>query len=179
MNNNTYNAIGQLTQKKVGASLTAPLQFVNFGYNIRGWLKSINNADALATGVVGIPTDLFGFKINYTEVSQFTNVVPNYNGNITETTWRTSTDNIARRYSYKYDELNRLRESYYQLPGAVEPMRNSYDENIKYDFLGNITKLERNGGLDSDTTVVPIDNLTYTYTGNRLDKIVDSTNSPQ
>lgn len=179
MQSNTYNAIGQLTLKKVGRTLSTYLQAVNFSYNIRGWLKGINDVNGLA-GIRGVPTDLFAFKINYSDPSDFANVLPNYNGNITETSWRTSSDNIVRRYSYGYDEMNRLRDSYYQLPGAVEPMRNSYDESVKYDYLGNITRLKRNGGLDSDTNVIAIDNLKYTYTGNRLDKIVDSvTNNPQ
>lgn len=179
MTYNSYNSMGQLTLKKVGGTITSPLQHVNLSYNIRGWLKGINDVGALANGSFNAPQDLFAFKINYTDPSQFSTVNPNYNGNITETSWRTSTDNIMRRYSYSYDEFNRLTTAYYQMPGAAEPMRNSYDETLKYDILGNITKLERNGGLDNDTNVITIDNLTYTYNGNRLDKIVDNSSSPQ
>lgn len=179
MASNTYNTIGQLSQKMVGRTSVSPLQQVNYKYNIRGWLESINDITSLEP-IKGSLTDLFAFKINYTGESEFAGVSPNFNGNITETSWRTKSDNIMRRYSYKYDDLGRLNDAFYQIPQAVEPMRNSYDESIKYDFIGNIRSLKRNGGLDSDTGPIAIDNLTYTYTGNRLDKIVDGiTNSPQ
>jgi RHS repeat-associated protein len=182
MSYNTYDAIGQLKQKKVGRSQSSPLQNVDFAYNIRGWLKGINNVSNLSSGSIviggGGAQDLFAFKVNYTDESEFAPVQANYNGNITETSWRTSSDNIMRRYSYKYDDLSRLSDAYYQMPGAVVPMRNSYDEHLKYDTFGNIVKLQRNGGLDDENSV-EVDDLTYFYTGHRLDKIVDATNSPQ
>lgn len=179
MSSNSYNSIGNLTQKNVGRTGTSPLQAVNYSYNIRGWLKGINNIESLTSPLFLNPQDLFALKINYTDESEEGGVPINYNGNITEISWRTSSDNIMRRYSYKYDEMNRLRDAYYQIPEAVKPLRNSYDENLRYDYMGNIIQLKRNGGLDSDTTVNPIDNLAYTYTNNKLTKIVDSTNNPQ
>ncbi|MDV6167116.1 DUF6443 domain-containing protein [Flavobacterium sp. DG1-102-2] len=177
MSYNAYNSIGQLIEKKVGRTQSSPLQDVDFAYNIRGWLKSINSMANLAS--FGNPQDLFAFSINYTTASTDPVVPLNYNGNVTETTWKTSSDNISRKYSYKYDELARLRNAYYQIPAATVPMRNSYDESLRYDPYGNIIGLRRNGGLDSETDVVEIDNLVYTYTGNRLDKVVDNSNSSQ
>ena len=43
---NIYNEIGQLQSKKVGGNATTPLQTVDYGYNIRGWMTGINAADA-------------------------------------------------------------------------------------------------------------------------------------
>jgi hypothetical protein len=117
MASNTYNSIGQLTQKMVGRTTSSPLQQVNFTYNIRGWLTGINDVNSLLASK-GSLADLFAFKINYNDGSQFASVLPNFNGNITETSWRTLSDNIMRRYSYSYDGLSRLRDAYYQKPTA-------------------------------------------------------------
>ena len=102
---NTYNILGRLTTKKVGGtdvSGATALQFVDYKYNARGWLTEINDVDNL--GQASSPVDLFGFKINYTEVEDDINgtVSPLYNGNIAETFWRSSSDNIKRKYGYSY-----------------------------------------------------------------------------
>jgi hypothetical protein len=57
-------------------------QKVDYRYNIRGWLKAINNIDNLIE--TGENEDLFAFKINYNEIEQETNYVGKelYNGNI-------------------------------------------------------------------------------------------------
>ncbi|WP_310028993.1 hypothetical protein, partial [Flavobacterium arsenatis] len=77
-------------------------------YNIRGWLKGIN--DVLSLSQQGDPADLFAFKLNYNTVehSVWETVSPLYNGNISETFWRTYGDNTLRKYGYVYDDLNRL-----------------------------------------------------------------------
>ena len=62
------------------------------------------------------------------------------------------------------------------------PLRNSYNESLTYDKNGNILSLHRNGGLDSPTTVIEIDDLAYTYDTskkNQLVKVVDDSNSTQ
>ena len=64
---NTYDALGQLTSKKVGGSATAytSLQKVDYQYNIRGWLQSINDVTGLISIDLENRDDLFAFKINY------------------------------------------------------------------------------------------------------------------
>jgi RHS repeat-associated protein len=184
---NTYNAIGQLTSKKVGNTSASPLQQVDYKYNIRGWLTSINNILELNNGVSSQfpssqPQDLFAYKINYNGIIEQTlggSVTALYNGNIAEVSWRTATDNIQRSYGFTYDKLNRLTDAWYQIPQASVPVRNSYDEHLAYDENGNITALQRNGELDSATTVTEIDDLAYTYDGNQLTEIKDYTNNPK
>src|SRR5690606_31677878 len=58
---NDYDELGQLISKKVGGTdITGAtgLQTVDYTYNVRGWLKQINDPASLGT-------DLFGFKLNY------------------------------------------------------------------------------------------------------------------
>jgi hypothetical protein len=104
-----------------------------------------------------------------------------YNGNISETYWRTSNDNVKRKYSYHYDEQNRMKSAIYQRPNNSSPLRNNYDEHVFYDKNGNITQLIRNGEQDDIYDELMIDNLNYTYhptIKDRLMKVMDETNSP-
>jgi RHS repeat-associated protein len=181
---NTYDALGLLIRKNVGGMPDTPLQKVDLKYNIRGWLKQINDVGNLTQG--SDPKDLFAFKINYNE--SITNnvggtIVPLYNGNIAETNWRSSTDNVLRRYGYTYDNLNRLTNAVYQKPNNAVPVTNMYNELMDYDKNGNILSLKRNGDYDSDIYgAVQIDDQHYYYDHdkkNQLMKVSDITNSPK
>ncbi|QBZ98881.1 DUF6443 domain-containing protein [Flavobacterium sangjuense] len=183
---NDYDDLGRLIIKQVGGQdITnyVGLQKVDYGYNIRGWLTDINYVDGL-TPHEGT-ADLFAFKINYNTVE---NNVSNqvkalYNGNISETFWRSSTDNVLRKYGYQYDNLNRLKNSFYQKPNNVVPVTNMFNEQMSYDKNGNIQTLLRNGDFDSDFYgAIQIDNLSYVYDPdkkNQLLKVTDATNSPK
>ncbi|WGK95147.1 MULTISPECIES: RHS repeat domain-containing protein [Flavobacterium] len=173
---NTYDELGQLVSKKVGNTIATPLQKVDYTYNIRGWMKSINNPNALQQG--SDPADLFGFKINYNTVEGSVAVANKlYNGNIAETFWSTATDGgFVRNYGYKYDQLNRLKDATYQKSNVVT---NMYNENLTYDKNGNILTLKRNGDRDVQTGTIGIDNLSYGYAtnSNKLMSVVDNTNN--
>jgi len=179
---NTYTELGQLISKKVGGSdLTGntPLQKVDYSYNVRGWLKGINDTHSLIS-IGGGPGDLFAFKINYDKVENTTGyeVKPLYNGNIAETFWKTASDYYLRSYDYAYDAMNRLTRSFYQKEGVAT---HSYNEDIQYDSNGNIMGLQRNGGNDV-SVAQGIDILTYTYDPqkpNMLRKVKDGSLSPQ
>ncbi|MBL7867151.1 MAG: RHS repeat-associated core domain-containing protein, partial [Flavobacterium lindanitolerans] len=179
---NRYDELGQLISKKVGSTdLTGntPFQKIDYAYNIRGWLKGINNTDALFNAG-GDPGDLFAFRINYDRVENTTGyeVKPLYNGNIAETFWRTASDNYLRSYDHAYDAMNRLTRSFYQKEGAAT---HSYNEDIQYDRNGNIKGLQRNGASDG-SVAQGIDILTYTYDPqkqNMLRKVMDASLSPQ
>lgn len=178
---NTYNELGQLTSKNVGgadATGALGLQKVDYNYNIRGWLKGINDIVDLAQGTN--PKDLFAFKLSYNTPTTATAL---YNGNISETFWKTNSDNVLRKYNYTYDNLNRLLDASYSKPNNASTT-NNYWENLSYDKNGNIIILKRNGDMDSDgiVTEYPIDNLAFTYdpsNPNQLLKVFDETNNPQ
>ncbi len=79
------------------------LQKVNYNYNVQRWLKSIN--DIAESTPSSDPTDLFAFNISYNEVTNdlLGMIEPLFNGNISETFWKTDRDNIKRSYGYQYD----------------------------------------------------------------------------
>lgn len=159
---NNYDDLGLLVNKSVGGKTSQNrLQDINYSYNIRGWLKGINDVNTMGTS-------LFAFKITYDAPATGGTAI--YNGNISQTFWRSAQDNTSlRNYNYTYDALNRL-------TFAADNL-GYYNENPTYDKNGNIKTLFRNGNTAPGTpSFGPIDNLTYTYSGpgNRLIKIEDS-----
>ncbi len=169
---NTYDALGQLTSKKVGGAVasiqSAPgLQQIDYSYNVRGWLKGINTIDNLGD-------DLFGFAINYDTPTENLGAAPLYNGNISETLWKTANDYQKRAYGYQYDALNRI----------TNATDNSSDQryslnNIAYDKNGNIQQLRRNGHVNTAATRFGLmDNIKLYYQGNQLFAADEDTDAP-
>ncbi|WP_422080549.1 RHS repeat domain-containing protein [Ulvibacterium sp.] len=171
---NDYDELGQLVHKKVGGtpgsgySETQGLQEVDYTYNVRGWLKSINNPTLLGN-------DLFAFGINYNSPTHGGTAL--YNGNIAETEWRTAdTNNSLKWYKYEFDALNRIKSA------TDNTADNRYGlTNVEYDKNGNITKLARNGhtAIDDNGFVTDfgvMDDLAYSYTPNtnKLMKVMDA-----
>ena len=157
---NHYDELGQLVQKGIGGKThaTQRLQTIDYSYNIRGWLKAINDVDLLGN-------DLFGFNIKYD--TQVHGATPLYNGNIAETEWKTSNDNTKRWYRYNYDALNRITQ-------AIDNSNNYKLSNVSYDKNGNILNLERTGHInEAATSFGMMDDLTYTYSGNQLLGVTD------
>ncbi|WP_412850843.1 DUF6443 domain-containing protein [Chryseobacterium sp. PMSZPI] len=185
---NTYDELSQLTNKKVGSTSSGtPLQSIDYAYNIRGWMTDINKSQMSMPDLGG---KLFSYKIKYNQKDGITNpdqglfsgkdVKPKFNGNITEVDWR-AVESIGanppltpKRYGYAYDGLNRLTAGYYQNPN--NPYSKENLESLAYDANGNITNLYRTSVLEyNNTTPTLIDNLNYTYTGNKLTNVTDST----
>ncbi|MCS3533010.1 RHS repeat-associated protein [Chryseobacterium sp. JUb7] len=154
---NTYNELSQLTNKKVGNNL----QSIDYAYNIRGWMTRINDPAALNG-------KLFGYEMKYQNGTD-----GKYNGNISQIDWRTSQDDILKRYSYQYDPLNRLKKATYSEPNSSVPGNDFFNETIDYDLNGNIKSLQRNS-KGATGIKEQIDNLTYQYTGNRLATVNDT-----
>ena len=166
---NIFDELGQLESKKVGNTVSNPLQTIEYGYNVRGWLKEINNTASLGT-------DLFAFKINYNSVGH--NGTPLFNGNIAETEWKTAnTDTSLKWYAYEYDAVNRI-------TGATSDTSGRYSlSDINYDKNGNITNLTRAGhkvtnpvSTNSLHFTPNMDKLFYSYgtsAGNQLYKVRD------
>ncbi|WP_160112005.1 DUF6443 domain-containing protein [Aquimarina sp. AU58] len=158
---NTYDKLGQLTSKTVGGGL----QEVDYTYNVRGWLTKINDPD------IALGNKLFAFKINYNTTTENLGATALYNGNISETTWKTANDNTKRAYGYQYDHLNRITQG--------RSTSGHYDvSGITYDRVGNILSLNRKGHLNTAANSFgDMDILAYTYdSGNKLLKVADTGN---
>ncbi len=161
---NEYDKLGQLKSRGVGNEEgKSRLQTVDYTYNVRGWLKQINNPAILGT-------DLFSFGINYNTVDH--SGAPLFNGNIAETEWRTAnTDSNLKWYRYGYDHLNRI-------TSAIANSSNYNVSGIMYDKNGNITTLTRGGAINSTSSSFgEMDKLTYIYdSGNKLQIVSDAGN---
>ena len=159
---NSYDELGQLVEKKVGGGL----QTVDYQYNVRGWLKQINDPNSLGN-------DLFAFGINYSSPTHGGTAL--FNGNIAEVEWRTaSLDNALKHYRYSYDALNRITE-------AIDNTGKFNLTGITYDKMGNIETLKRQGwtsaspSLANNTGLGTMDDLVYTYdSGNKLTNVADN-----
>jgi RHS repeat-associated protein len=174
---NSYDELGKLIRKGIGGTTTqARLQNIDYTYNIQGWLKGINDVNNLGT-------DLFGFKLNYnTKEIGSTNALQ-YNGNISETIWRTANDvstNKTRAYAYQYDALSRITGADYGIKTTTSfNLASGFDMGVGlYDKNGNIKTLWRDNMANTK-----IDQLSYTYTNaevsNKLLKVEDSSGSPE
>ncbi|MCL9803987.1 RHS repeat-associated core domain-containing protein [Flavobacterium amniphilum] len=183
---NKYDELGTLIQKKVGGpapsltdtynSVTTMLQTIDYSFNIRGWLTTINNpADNINNS-----GRLFAYKLNYNKPESGATAL--YNGNISETSWKTKSNanNQIRKYNYTYDALNRLTQSSYignyTLVANSSQIENYSEGNIQYDKNGNITHLERYGLKSTGNLIDKIDNLNYIYEpgSDKLKQVTDS-----
>nr|WP_315244346.1 DUF6443 domain-containing protein [uncultured Flavobacterium sp.] len=136
---NAYDELGQLIQKKVGGKSTQNrLQIIDYTYNIRGWLKGINDSDTNYLALTLGSGDLFGFQINYNKPSSRAKKL--YNGNISETYWKTNT--TMKTYDYTYDALNRIKKANYSQNHDYGNYK--FNETVNnYDRNGNILSLFR------------------------------------
>jgi RHS repeat-associated protein len=67
---NEYNELGQLVDKGLHATASAPAapkQSIDYRYNIRGWLTSINNPSLSADVVNDDVNDFFGMSLKYND----------------------------------------------------------------------------------------------------------------
>ncbi|HEY8935920.1 MAG TPA: hypothetical protein VIM65_11895, partial [Cyclobacteriaceae bacterium] len=177
---NEYNELGQLITKKLHSTDTSAAdtkQSVDYNYNIRGWLTSINDIAAPE------PSDLFSMSLNYNAPTA-NGGTAQYNGNISEILWK-GADAKTNSYGYSYDPMNRLTEAKYY--NASDPLQNGrFNEKIwdetnnasGYDLNGNIMYLARSGKTGFNalgiTTYGQMDNLTYKYRGNQLINVSDA-----
>ena len=146
---NVYDELGRLKT----TILYGGVDSICYNYNIRNQLTQIKSR---------------GFEQNLYYTShppQSTSGMPCYNGNISYSTW--TYGNTINGYMYMYDPLNRLKYTYSILNGEFGDYY--YTEAFQYDKQSNITRLERWG--DSFDA---INQLSFFYDGNRVDKITDN-----
>lgn len=183
---NRYDALGQLTTKKLGKKRNSDgtyssnaLATLDYTYNIRGWLLAINkeyinNTDA---------DRYFAMQLGYDkDPGMSSGGTKQYNGNISSILWKSAGDQQRRKYNFTYDAANRLMGAafgqYVSGAGASAVFNTSAGvdfsvNGLGYDYNGNITGMTQYG-LKLNASA-PIDKLIYTYeTGsNRLQKVTE------
>ncbi len=185
-----YNALGQLVDKKLhNLGGESYLQSVDFRYNIRGWLKSINNAQLIADGGAtnDDTNDFFGMELIYNTAESGLGNTLYFNGNISAIKWKgigSAATADQRSYKYIYDKSDRLKTATFQAHNGIGWTKeaNTLNEAVTYDHNGNIKTLLRsrnlrgNEGINVTSQAQTIDNLTYTYASNlnRLTKVEDA-----
>lgn len=140
--------------------LEKELQEVDYTYNVRGWLKGINDVNNQGD-------DLFSFAVQYNDIADPTKQL--FNGNISSTLWKTKgQDSSLKDYVYEYDPLNRI-------ISGIDNTANYNLDVVSYDLNGNITDLTRKGHINSVATDFgTMDNLSYQYSGNQLLNVTDT-----
>lgn len=187
-----YNKLGKLITKIVKDDNTT-LQSIDYKYNIRGWLTSINDP-----GTISSTGDLFGIKLLYNIQNTDINNTPTFNGNISGVIWQTVQPTLTsnpvttglKAYRFSYDKLNRLLKGNYAEQNPLtfwELDNNKYSENVDndsreagykpYDLNGNILTMKRYGLNQFNNQPCTIDDLTYSYDGNKLVGVDDRVNN--
>lgn len=177
---NEYDALGELKKKKLGS---APLDSLVYDYNIRGWMLGMNRSYVKDTTST---SNYFGFDLGYDKTSFTVNggsqsySAAQYNGNIAGMLWRSTGDDMLRKYDFTYDAVNRLTGADFNQLNS-----NSFSKAAKIDFSvsgltydanGNILTMNQKGWKLGGS--VTIDSLLYTYntSSNKLLNVLDRKN---
>ncbi|MBO9572666.1 MAG: hypothetical protein J7497_10745, partial [Chitinophagaceae bacterium] len=175
---NEYDPLGKIKKKKLGA---APVETLDYDYNIRGWLLGANRDYAKSASSTN---NYFGFDLGYDKngitptggSSLGAYAATQFNGNITGMVWKSTGDDEIRKYDYTYDVVNRLTGAdFNQYTGGFNKNAglDFSVSGLSYDANGNIQSMKRRGF--KATSSITIDTLLYTYisNSNRLLKVVD------
>ena len=150
VSNRTYDKAGRLaTDKRNG---TAALK-TTFSYNIRSWVKGI-------TGTL------------FTETLKYQDGTPaRWGGDVSQATWKDDRATQTKSYTFGYDTVGRLTAAAFSDAAGASI---NFTENVTaYDRNGNITGLQRYGRTSASAYGL-IDNLAYTYSGNKATSIKDT-----
>ena len=97
-----------------------------------------------------------------------------YKGGISSMTWKAGTESAVRGYKFSYDGLDRMQNATYGETASINTNANRFSENVTaYDKNGNIKTLQRYGQTSASAYGL-LDNLTYTLTGNQLNRVDDA-----
>ena len=152
---NQYDELGRLqTDRRNGSASLA----TEYSYNIHGMPTRIS-------------TPLYTESLYYEQ--SHNGSTPQYGGNISAIDWSVAdeSDTYGKRgYTFSYDGMSRLTAAGYLENGK---RNDHFSTSYKYDLMGNILSLRREGMLNSGNYGT-IDDLTYSYKGNQVVKIDDA-----
>jgi len=173
---NTYDELGQLKSKRLHVKGSGQLETLNYEYNIRGWLKSINKG---FVNTPGSSSNWFGQDLSYDYGFKDNQV----NGNIAGIKWKSGSDGKGRAYGYTYDNANRLTVADFSqnnTAGSKSWDKGQLDftvDQLVYDPNGNILSMRQKGM--NGTSIQTIDSLKYGYqlNSNKLSYVTDRKNN--
>ncbi len=103
----------------------------------------------------------------------YNNGTTGFNGNITKLTCSLPYG-LSQNYSFTYDGLNRMLSADYSEGYSMNQNLDRYTEKVTgYDKNGNILGLQRYGQTGASSYGL-VDDLTYTYNGNKLTRVDDA-----
>jgi len=163
INNNYLSPDDDMSQDgKAGST------FANNARDVFGFSLGYYDNDYLAVGQAGAGATAFGLHYQFSSNMSLTQ--PLYNGNISNSTLSVKQLNGDQPigYSYRYDQLNRLKNmrshtGFASVPGVWSTESNltgSYNEDVTYDGNGNIKTYRRNANAGGSSLM---DDLTYQY----------------
>lgn len=172
-----YDDMGKPRKKLMGQPSSN--FYVDFDYNIRGWVTGINKTaqQSLENGTIGMTSfyqAIFSEIVNYDYGYQ----KKYYNGNISGIRSANASDKQARSYGYFYDNTNRLTQAdFTQKNGNAWNTGQGIDYSLTgmgYDANGNITRLAQNALKFNSSAQV--DDLAYIYqsNSNKLLKVIET-----
>ncbi len=166
-----YNELGEVIARYLhgDASGNNFNQQVDYTYNPKGWLRTLNTPANLGN-------DLMALDLRYNSPQTGTSLggAALFNGNISQMMWASTGSAPAQAgYGFTYDGLNRLRSAAYAEGTSYTSGAGKFSTTYSYDDNGNMSTLTRN--LDGNQ----VDNLGYTYYsgGNRLQAVADNVTS--
>jgi RHS repeat-associated protein len=182
-----YNELGQLINKTLGNNV----ENLAYGYNIRGWLSTINKNYINGSS----NNNYFGEELGYDKSTSVTGTTSfshtQFNGNIAGEIWKGKSDGINRKYDFIYDNVNRITwGDYWQnttgsswdnstMDFAVHGFDADNGYGMKYDANGNILGMVEQGWKGGNPTGY-IDAIRYNYlpNTNKLKYVSDDFNDP-
>jgi RHS repeat-associated protein len=173
---NSYDELGQLKTKRLHAIDATQLETLNYEYNIRGWLRSINKGYIAAPATY---TSWFTQELNYDYGFRDKQL----NGNIAGTKWKSRSDGKGRAYGFSYDNASRLTiADFTQNNTGANWDKTMHDfsvNGLSYDANGNIQFMTQRGM--NGTSIQVIDSLKYGYqlNSNKLSFVTDRRNNTQ
>ena len=177
----TYDALDRPLQTRYSINNGQSVTLADNRYDELGRLQSDrrNGSASLATeysyNLHGMPTRISTplYTENLFYEQPHNGSTPQYGGNISAIDWSVAdeSDTYGKRgYTFSYDGMSRLTAAGYLENGKLN---NHFSTSYKYDLMGNILSLRREGLLDSGDYGT-IDDLTYSYEGNQVVKIDDA-----
>lgn len=157
----------------------ATLQLSGSGLSLADQTEIVNQLAARMTGelndIFGPNKDLFAMELMYQQTTGLNAAsIAQFNGNISSMKWQTPGACEAKTYAFEYDKMNRLLNAWFAMENLNGwTSQDRYSSSYAYDRNGNLQQLNREG-MTGVNQFGRLDEMTYSYDGNRLLNIADA-----